>query len=257
VSPWVRKLAVKLVCTPFGQRLAGKTVGLMRDRPVRKLPGWFGELHEISVPRGVRGSAEPSPASSANINVILDLLDTTSAVEGHVAECGVFRGATLVPTARYLEEIGSPKRLLGFDSFRGFGEEIQYDLALGGAENEFKQKGGFDQTSFDHVWGKVLKFGLGARVTLVPGFFRDSLQSVAGERFSFVHLDCDIYASYKECLEFFYPRTNAGGVILIDEYDDPPWPGCNQAVDEFLKGKPETLAEIDRNHHLKYYIRKA
>ena len=69
---------------------------------------------------------------------------------------------------------------------------------------------------------------------LVSGYFRDTLQEFSELRFSFVHLDCDIYASYMECLEFFYPRLAPGGIILLDEYNDPPWPGCNKAVDEFL-----------------------
>ena len=57
-------------------------------------------------------------------------------------------------------------------------------------------------------------------------------------------------------LEFFYPRVTSGGVILFDEYNDPPWPGCNKAVDEFLADKPETLQEIERDNHVKYFIRK-
>ncbi len=47
-----------------------------------------------------------------------------------------------------------------------------------------------------------------------------------------------------------------GGIILVDEYNDPPWPGCNKAVDEFLIGKPETLKETDNDNQVKYFIQK-
>ena len=77
-----------------------------------------------------------------------------------------------------------------------------------------------------------------------------------GEKFCFASLDCDIYESYKECLEFFYPRLVPGGVVLFDEYNDPPWPGCNKAVDEFLADKPEQLEEIESDNFIKYFFRK-
>jgi hypothetical protein len=47
-----------------------------------------------------------------------------------------------------------------------------------------------------------------------------------------------------------------GGVILLDEYDDPPWPGCNKAVDEFLADKPEKPVAIQSDNFVKYFIRK-
>ena len=100
------------------------------------------------------------------------------------------------------------------------------------------------------------ELGLAKTVTLVPGYFQDTLPSYADQRFCFVHLDCVIYESYRTCLEFFYPRLVRGGVILLDEYNDPPWPGCTLAVDEFLADKPEELTEIKSDNHVRYYLRK-
>ena len=257
MKAWIRERLARFVVTPRGQRVAASTVGWLRGWRLRSLPAWFGELHEISVPRGVIPAASPDTASSANINVILDLVDTVTEVEGDVAECGVFRGATLIPIARYVLETGCGRRVFGFDSFQGFGEEVAVDLALGGKEDAFKRPRGFAETSYDLVWGKALKFGVDRCLEVIPGFFRESLVRVADRRFAFVHLDCDIYASYKECLQFFYPRVAPGGVILLDEYDDPPWPGCNKAVDEFLADKPERPTPIQRDNHVKFFIRKA
>ena len=65
-----------------------------------------------------------------------------------------------------------------------------------------------------------------------------------------------IYSSYKECLEFFYPRLSDGGLLLLDEYNDPPWPGCNKAVDQFLAEKPEKLEAIVLDNYQKFYFIK-
>jgi hypothetical protein len=239
-----------------GRWLADATTPLYRDAPVRELPAWFGALNGIRVPRSVRPARMATPASSANINIILDLLDETAEVRGHVAECGVFRGATLVAAALHLDRAGSDKRIFGFDSFEGLGEEVAVDVGMGGSPDPHKHAKGFADTSLAEVMEKARRLGVARRLSLCPGRFEDSLEQVAGERFSFVHLDCDLFESYRTCLAFFYSRLEPGGVVLLDEYDDPPWPGCNRAVDDFMADKPESLVAVERDHHVKHYFRK-
>jgi hypothetical protein len=147
------------------------------------------------------------------------------------------------------------KTFYGFDSFEGFADSIVKDQQLGGADIECKRPGGMNETSYELVGSKVKSFRL-QNVQLRKGFFEHTLREVSETRFSFVHLDCDVYDAYLECLKFFYPRVNPGGIILLDEYNDPPWPGCNLAVDEFLAGRPESLQVIALDNYEKYYIVK-
>lgn len=227
------------------------------SRPLSSWQGLFGVIHEISVPRGVRSKSTPTPLCPANINVILALVERTAGVPGDLAECGVFRGSSLVPTAIYLQQNKIRKHIFGFDSFQGFDEVVNKDVALGGTKDKQRRLGGFSETSEALVVGKLRRFKVEQGVTLVPGYFRDSLQKCAQSRFSFVHLDCDTYDSYSECLRFFYSRVNPGGIILFDEYNDLAWPGCNMAVDEFLADKPEKLQLITKDNYQKFYIEKA
>ena len=53
----------------------------------------------------------------------------------------------------------------------------------------------------------------------------------------FLHLDVDLYSSYKICLEKLWNNVIKGGIVCFDEYSDPKWPGAKEAVDEFLKKK--------------------
>ena len=57
--------------------------------------------------------------------------------DGNIFEFGVFRGATLIAVALILRELGSKKKIYGFDSFEGFPGYSQYD----GLENFYKYKG--------------------------------------------------------------------------------------------------------------------
>jgi hypothetical protein len=239
-----------------GTLLRAWTRPLVRRGAIERLPGWVGTLHSIKVPANVEPNPERSTAGSANIRIIFQLLESTLAVPGNVAECGVWQGSTLLPTGLFLRRRAPTKRLIGFDSFQGLNETVSRDVVLGGDVDERKRVGGFSNTSYEAVNRRVAEFGLSDTTTLVPGYFQDTLAAYADWSFSFVHLDCVIYESYRTCLEFFYPRLVAGGVILLDEYMDPPWPGCTLAVDEFLKDKREQLTEVTSDNHTRYYLLK-
>src|SRR5260370_814816 len=157
---------------------------------------------------------------------------------------GVVRGWTLVGGGSYLRQAGSAKRLHGFDSFEGFGDVIGHDAQIETSEVDPNMRAdGFSDTSRDLVERKLNLFAV-RNVQLTPGFFETSLVKCPETSFSFVHLDCDAYESYRTCLRHFYPLMSPGGIVSLDEYNYPPWPGCNQAVDEFLPHKPDRLDEI-------------
>jgi Macrocin-O-methyltransferase (TylF). len=54
-------------------------------------------------------------------------------------------------------------------------------------------------------------------------------------------LDVDLYQSTLDCLEFFYPRLNPGGIIVTHDYS---WAaGVDRAFSEFFMDKPEKPIE--------------
>ena len=205
-------------------------------------------------PGASRSLPHPTSYCGANINILIALLDRTCALQGDLAECGVYRGGTLITTGIYLQQKRLTKVLYGFDSFEGFDGSVDSELPF----EDFppQRRGGFGDTSARYVSDKVRRFRLEDQVKLVNGYMADTLRLHAQRTFCFVHLDVDIYESYQLALEFFFPRMADGGAILLDEYNDPPWPGCNKAVDEFLVGKTEQLQQIERDNHVKYFIEK-
>jgi O-methyltransferase len=225
------------------------------QKPLETWPPRIGLIHDVRLPRRTRAHPFPRPTGPPNVNILIALINRTLPIEGDVAECGVFRGASLVPMAIQLQQLAPGKHLLGFDSFQGVDDSILFDLSLGAPPEYYKRVGAFDETSRSMVEAKLRRFDCD-NAALVPGYFRDSLFTYADRRFCFAHFDLGIYQACKECLEFFYPRMNSGGIILINSYNDPPWPGCNQAVDEFLRGKPEELQLIEMDNYQKFYISK-
>lgn len=225
--------------------------------PIDKYPGWFGTLHNFHVPNNAPPRVWQGPGGGTNVKILLRLLESVRTLDGDVAECGVWKADTLIPVGLFLKQRGIHKTAFGFDSFEGLDETVQVDVGLRGDHDERKIVGGFSDTSYEELVDRTRQYNLENTVRLVKGYFQNTLEGYADRRFCFVHLDCVIYESYRQCLEFFYPRLVRGGVILLDEYRDPPWPGCTQAVDEFLAHNPEKLDELTSDNQIKYYLRKA
>src|SRR5947207_14300789 len=88
------------------QRISGP---LAKRLPVERMPWWIGAMHNISVPMRLVPLAEPSPSSGANIKIILSIVKSILHLDGALAECGVYRGSTLVPLGLYLAHNGEHK----------------------------------------------------------------------------------------------------------------------------------------------------
>lgn len=239
------KRAVRCLSAPF-----------VRHIPVRWWPKVFGRIHGIEVPSGIRPNRNPQACGAVNIRILLEHLDRTASLPSSIAECGVYRGGTLAAMALYLKQARSCRRIYGFDSFEGFGPVVNRDIELYGEDrNRWMRSDAFSDTSLEIVQHKLRRLGL-KNAHLIKGYFAESLRTLPSVTFSFVHLDCDLSESYRVCLEHFFPRLDHGGIIAFDEYNDPSWPGCTQAVDEFLADKEEVLQSITRDNQIKYYLVK-
>jgi hypothetical protein len=140
-------------------------------QPLATWPPIVGMVREVRLPRRTLAHPCPRPTGAANINILLAMIDRTISIAGEVAECGVFRGATLVPMAVHLKQRGSGKRLLGFDSFEGFDNSILLDIGMDAPDEPSKRVGAFGNTSSSAVLAKLRRFRAD-NVTLIPGYFQ-------------------------------------------------------------------------------------
>ena len=128
---------------------------------------------------------------------------------------------------------GKPRNIYGFDSFAGFPQSKEVDRK---ADGSFQTERG-DYASPPELVLKVLEEGrvssafVAEHVRLVRGFFENTLPSYTGS-IALLHLDCDLYESYRTCLNLLYDRVSPGGLIMFDEYEDETFPGARIAVDE-------------------------
>lgn len=194
-----------------------------------------------------------------NFAALANAIDHTLDLQGNIIECGVFRGGTLLGMAHRLALHGRRNvNLIGCDSFQGFPEPTQQDALGDGTFHETALKGVYSDTSYEGLCSRISALGYSQNITLVKGFFSDTLPSLAHENFRLVHLDCDLYESYMTCLNFLYPRLVPGGYMVFDEYDlaAAAYPGAQKAIDQFLADKPEKLERFGVGTHTRCYIIK-
>lgn len=166
-----------------------------------------------------------------------ELFKLTRNIEGDVAECGVYKGASAFFLAKAIIDEKLNKRLCLFDSFEGLSEPQPADGEAWVSH---------DMKADEENLKKTLSI-LGDRTAFVDvykGWIPDRFKDVAERSFSFVHIDVDLAQPTLDSLDFFYSRLRQGGVIVIDDYGFTTCPGVTEVVDEFFRYKREPIIRL-------------
>jgi O-methyltransferase len=171
---------------------------------------------------------EVTLVSADRLHVLYTLARQAALMPGEFWECGVFQGGTAMLFSRILAlhaPVGTRLRL--FDTFEGMPETDP--------RRDRHRKGDFKQTNLAAVKSRLTE----PFVSFHPGFIPSTFAGLDHVQLSLVHVDLDIYRSYRDCLEFVYPRMIPGGFIICDDYGFPSCPGARQGTDEFFAHLPE------------------
>jgi len=88
----------------------------------------------------------------------------------------------------------------------------------------------------------VRKYVGGLQTHFYRGLFPSTAGPVESKKFSFVHLDVDLYESTRDSLKFFYPRLSPGGILISHDFVSSD--GVDAAFREFFADKPEPVIEL-------------
>lgn len=156
---------------------------------------------------------------------------------GYFAEFGVYAGGSLEILALH----NPNTEILAFDSFEGLPKPSEHD---------FHNKGDFRDVNVDNINGYFKM--IYPRVRIVKGFSPQCFMIAKKEKFSFTHVDVDLYQSVLDALDFFLPRTLTGGIILLDDYKVDSTPGCEKAIEKFFE-EESNVEMVANDEELKYF----
>jgi hypothetical protein len=169
-------------------------------------------------------------------------------VPGAFAECGVWRGGSVLAMILTLQELAAePRDIHLYDTFEGMTEPTALDTSPvePPALDTWKAARERDERPWQEVFGaevfdeRSVRETLEAtgypadRLHLVKGKVEDTIPDHAPDRLALLRLDTDWYESTRHELAHLYPRLADGGVLMIDDYGH--WQGARRAVDEYFE----------------------
>jgi hypothetical protein len=195
--------------------------------------------------------------SVARIQAVIDAVRYCEerGIPGAFAECGVWRGGSVLAMILTLQELGAePREIHLYDTFEGMtkpGEEDGAALAgwfdtQDGDGRAWPELFGADVFSEEGVRQTLLATGYpDGKLHFVRGPVEETIPAHLPGGLALLRLDTDWYDSTRHELQHLYPLLADGGVLIIDDYGH--WEGARRAVDEYFaaQARPLLLNRID------------
>ena len=150
-------------------------------------------------------------------------------------ECGCWKGHSAYIISKLINESGKKINFHIFDSFEGLSEATTKDESFYLKDSKEKNRIYKYFASSENIIKDVLKdFNF---IKIYKGWIPNRFGEIKDEKFSFIHIDVDLFEPTFESLKFFYPRLKKGGIIVCDDYNFTDFPGAKKAWDEYFKDK--------------------
>lgn len=154
----------------------------------------------------------------AKTEVLKKFLKKALETDGDLAEVGVYEGGSAIA----LCQLKGDRILHLFDTWEG--------MPKGFVFRDLDKKEIYEGLYKADIGICVKKLAPYPEVHFYKGIFPYTAEPIKDKRFCFVHIDIDTYRSTFLALDFFYPRLNIEGMIVIHDY----YNGVKAAVDDFL-----------------------
>lgn len=181
-------------------------------------------------------------------------------IPGAFAECGVWRGGSVLAMILVLQELGAVDRdIYLYDTFEGMTVPSEADVSEldGSALEVWQEAQREDRRAWHETFGPevfneesvralLLRTGYPAeRLHIVRGPVEQTIPATVAADLALLRLDTDWYESTRHELLHLFPRVRPGGVLIVDDYGH--WQGARRAVDEYFSTEhpPILLTRID------------
>jgi len=214
----------------YKSKTVGNTLGYLASVVQFKLLSFYKDEKIVNLLKSVKDEVDfafyPYEAYT-----VYSIARSQSRLEGDMAEVGVYQGGS----AKIICEAKNQRALHLFDTFAGLPKVSEKDMHFG---VKYWKDGEFSNTSEGAVRDYLSRY---KNVFFHKGRFPETANPVKDTKFSFVHLDVDLYQSTLDCLEFFYPHLIRGGVILTHDYHTN---GVQSAFKEYFQNKSIPVIEL-------------
>lgn len=171
-------------------------------------------------------------------------------IRGDFAECGVWKGGSVMLIAYVLQEAGiSNRKIYLYDTFEGMAKPGKEDGEKEKAEWEKNrindQANNWCLSPLEEVQANMARTGYPKENLLfIKGKVEQTIPGTLPGKLALLRLDTDWYESTRQELNYLYPLLEKGGILIIDDYGT--WQGARKAVDEYFAANgPVYLNRLD------------
>jgi O-methyltransferase len=162
---------------------------------------------------------------------LYELYRKTDGLSGHIAEAGVWKGATFLFLAKLVEifEPRAPTQVHGFDWFKG--------MSVTKDDGDLMEQGSYtgDKKSLERLIELQKLDNICCLHDLdLANDLEEFLDKRQDLRFKLVFLDAGTYDVVKSNITHFWPRLETSGIMVFDEYLYENAPGETKALREML-----------------------
>ena len=165
---------------------------------------------------------------------IYDQLNRIKNIKGDVAEVGVYKGGSAYLICSQIKHTN--RKFYLFDTFSGL--PISSNKKINKNNINLPVPGWLNDTNLNSVKTFLLKTKIQSKkLKIIKGIFPESIKKTISKKFSFVHLDTDLFESTYDSLTYFYPKLTKDGSIVSHDYNSYGCPGVKLAFNKFVKEK--------------------
>ena len=148
-------------------------------------------------------------------------------VQGEMAEVGVYQGEF----SSRMNKLFPSKKLYLFDTFSGFEEhDVSWDKEKQLVKDGFLSiMSSYSNTSIETVLSHM---EYQEQCIIKQGYFPESINGLE-ESFCLVSIDVDLYLPTFHALDYFYPRLQKHGYIMVHDYNHDELMGVKKAVYDY------------------------
>ena len=184
-----------------------------------------------------------------------ELFQLSSKSQGHIIECGVFKGISLIRFATFLKLLEkSNKKIIAFDAF---GKHPTTKIVSDHKRRKELLSHGKEAISEKQIMKVLKQKGLEKNIELIRGDITETvpryLKSNPKLKISLLNLDVDFYEPSMVILKNFYPKLSKHGILMLDDYGI--WDGETMAVNEYFSGKKTKIRKFSFSQTPSYIIK--
>ena len=156
----------------------------------------------------------------------------------NIIEFGTDRGGTLSTISRFVKK---DSNIFAVDSFGFHADKIKENVSKFDTHYHGKYKPFTKETRFKNFNHETMTKNLNeilfkkdSKLETIVGYFpnlkKDDFEKISNLKFSFVHLDYDLYQPTIDCFNFIKNRLEKNAIILVDDYNFINQEGVKRAI---------------------------